>query len=209
MVPLFTRITKRKTDYHHDGYIELETDPLAFRTVASRAFFTFLLVMGLESTVIPFFDVEDFISQANLAEWNLDQFVPLDLHPMIFIVTAAMLLPVAIGIFASVWSLADSGLVHYHLPVGMDEYQEIRPLYRKLSAYLKGYAGISALFYYISAILQMIEFGTEFQTFIWTTFVSGMVFIWALSGIVIHSKLNLDWVRRGRNRLDRVENISV
>ncbi|MHA1638426.1 MAG: hypothetical protein ACTSUB_10480 [Candidatus Thorarchaeota archaeon] len=207
-VPLFSRITKRGSDYHHDGYIELETEQLGFRKVVSRAFFTFLLVMGLESTVIPLFELQYFMSTVNYDEWIATPFVPLHLHPMIFIITAALLLPIAISIFASVWSLEDSGLVQYHLPSEVTEYQEVRPMYRKLSAYLKGYAGISALFYYISSILEMIEFGTEAETFIWVPFISVIVFVWALSGIVIHSRLNLDWVRKGRTKLERVENIS-
>ena len=39
IVPLFTRIAKKKSDYHHEGYIELETNVLTMRTVMSRAFF--------------------------------------------------------------------------------------------------------------------------------------------------------------------------
>lgn len=205
VVPLFT---KTKMSDVREGFIELDSDPLLFRTVVSRAIFTFLLVMGLESTIIPLFELTLFIPAGEYAEWLVAPYVPLHLHPNIFIVTAGMLFPIAISIFACVWTLEDSGLVHYDLPDDISKYQEISPVYSKLSNYLKGFAGFSALIYYISAIIEMIEFGTEQLTFKWVAFVSVIVFVWALVGILIYSKLNRNWVRKGLTKLDRIQNDS-
>jgi len=206
VVPLFTKITKTSISGVHEGFIEYESDPLFSKTVFSRAIFTFLFVMGLESTIIPLFELSLFIPAGEYADWLAAPYIPLHLHPNIFIVTAGMLFPIAISIFAGVWTLEDSGLVHYDLPNDLSKYQEIRPVYSRLSSYLKGFAGFSALIYYISAIIEMIEFGTDQLTFNWVAFVSIIVIVWALIGILIYSRLNRSWVLKGHTKLDRIQN---
>ena len=88
--------------------------PINFKSVLKRAFSVFLLVMGLESVILPMIDITTLYMPTQLLEEGVIEELLL-YNPQAFIVTAALLFPIALMLFALVWTIQDSGLMHYNL----------------------------------------------------------------------------------------------
>jgi len=109
-------------------------------------------------------------------------------------------------IWAIMWTIQDSGLMHYQLPENLTRYQEIEPVYFKISGYIKGFSGITAFFFYLNAIYQIALAGisSEWDNFLWILFISAIVMVWSLPFIIMHTYLKLGWVTKDLKSMERL-----
>ena len=112
--------------------------------------------MGLSATLIStgFIRVKDFLTDEQehywLGEVGIDN--PLYIQD-IFINIAFIVYPIAIGILAIGWAIEDAGLIHHKLPSeNVKTLYKIDPLHLEYKNIISGYAGITAIVYYISFI---------------------------------------------------------
>lgn len=160
-VPLFLFI-KRKVWYkYEDTYIEIPSESdFDIKKFVRRFIYLFLLMMGLSATFlnIGIFSATDFLAEEQRNYW-IDQIgieKPLYVTD-IFNTIASVALPVAVGLWSIGWALEDCGLMHYNLPEKEEKMlYEIEPVYRKYQSIIKGYAGISAILYFVSAIIYYV-----------------------------------------------------
>ena len=74
-------------------------------------------------------------------------------YPEVFVGFASLLLPFVVGLWAVGWTMEDAGLMHFKLPKEDEKMlYEIEPVHLKYNGIIKGYAGISAILYFVSAI---------------------------------------------------------
>ncbi|MFX1475603.1 MAG: hypothetical protein ACFFCO_09060, partial [Promethearchaeota archaeon] len=65
-----------------------------------------------------------------------------------------LIAPICVGLWSVGWAFEDAGLIHYSLPKGgLEEYFEIEPVHYRYNTLLGGYAGLSAFFFYLGALL--------------------------------------------------------
>ena len=136
-------------------------------------FFGFLLVMGLEASLAPFIDPFLFFTvsqELEFAELGLAESPELVRYVMAYFGVLAMLIvPFAVGLWSIGWGLKDSGLVHYKVPKSNEKLQEIEPIHYRWVNWLGGYAGLSAIFFYASALYSYLTFpGYWLEDMIWS-----------------------------------------
>jgi len=204
LVPLILRLKRISNKKYSDCVIQLEHS-FNLKFVLKRAFGVFLLVMGLESAILPMIDITILYRPSQLTEGGIvEELLPY--NPQAFIVTAAILFPLALILWMVVWNIQDSGLMHYHLSTESTKYQEIEPVFFRISGYIRGFSGISAFFFYLNAIYQiaLAEILTEWLNFVWILLVSVIVMVWSLPFIIMHSYLKLGWVTKDLKIMGRL-----
>ena len=140
-----------------NGYIETQKPEFSIKQFAVRALYCFLLSIGffmiLEGSGI--LDLNLFLTEGGKETAEL-QNIPLRYNINIFIVLILDLLPIAAAILSIGWALEDAGLIHYKLPEESNKLFEIEPVNVRYNSYIKGYAGISSILFYVSAIYYLV-----------------------------------------------------
>ncbi len=154
-VPLFLLLKNRVWFKYKNGYIDVPPNYFAPNKFVRRAIYVFLLTMGLSATVIAsgYITALDFLPPGERDYW-VGRGVTNPLYIIeVFREISALTYPFAIGLWAIGWAIEDAGLMHYKLPKGTEKIlYEIEPIHLKYMNIIKGYAGISAIVYYVSFI---------------------------------------------------------
>ncbi len=155
VAPIYMKIKTFRKRYRN-AYLSWEISSLNIQEVLVRGILLLLLTIGLNATLIEagllkpeFFmtwDVLDSIAISGVEtplKYNMDAF-----FGAIF-----LLCPIAVGLWSCAWAFEDASIIHYHFGNNQgDGFFEIEPLHFRFNALLGGYAGLSALFYYLGAI---------------------------------------------------------
>ncbi|MBD3194911.1 MAG: hypothetical protein GF317_07655 [Candidatus Lokiarchaeota archaeon] len=159
-VPLFMLIKNKIWYKYTNTYIEIPVQPINLKRFAKRFIYLFLLTMGLSATLLNtnLISADSFLSPAQANYWITQVGITDPLYITdIFTTIASIMLVFAVGLLAVGWALQDCGLMHYILPKkGEKKLYEIEPIYRKYQNIIKGYAGISAIIYFLTAILYYV-----------------------------------------------------
>ena len=155
-VPLFIKIKNKIWFQYKNSYVDIPSELFNVRKFFKRAIFVFLLTMGLSATLISsgFIRVKDFLTEDQEGYWvgeiGIDN--PLYIQD-IFVNIAFIVYPIAIGILAIGWAIEDAGLIHHKLPSeNVRTLYKIEPLHLEYKNIISGYAGITAIVYYVSFI---------------------------------------------------------
>ncbi len=155
-VPLFIKIKNKIWFQYKNSYIDIPLELFNVKKFFLRAIFVFLLTMGLSATLISsgFIRVENFLTNEQKNYWvgeiGIDN--PLYIQD-IFNNIAFLVYPIAIGILAIGWAIEDAGLIHHKLPSeNVRTLYKIEPLHLEYKNIISGYAGITAIVYYVSFI---------------------------------------------------------
>ena len=155
-VPLFLSVKNKIWYKFENTYVDLSANSFDVKKFGKRLVYLFLLTMGLSAMLLSsgIIRVSDFLTDHQKGYWIEDQGIDNPLYISdIFITIAYTVFPLAVGLWAIGWALEDCGLMHYDLPKqGEKRLYEIEPIFRKYQSVIKGYAGISAIVYFISAI---------------------------------------------------------
>lgn len=156
-MPLFLFIKNKIWFQYENTYIELPREnELDVKKLVKRFIYLFLLVMGMSAMFLNMglFGPADFLTDQQRKYWIQQQGIDNSLYiGDIFATITSLALPIAVGLWSIGWALEDCGLMHYKLPETEEKMLfEIEPVYRKYQSIVKGYAGISAILYFVSAV---------------------------------------------------------
>ncbi len=203
--PIFLKIKKIIwKDYEH-AYIDIQIEPLTYRKFLERSLFVFLLAMGLASTIISILGIEWLLTPGEIADYNAKG-IPIIYSMDILGGLNTLFFPIYVGIWAVSWALEDSGLIHFSIPGTKDQYYEIEPLFYKFTAYLSGFAGLTAIFYYLGAVIFYLTVVQHLGQILisWLMFVS--LVISTAPAYVLYSRKNLNYLRKSLKRAKIINN---
>lgn len=139
LAPFFMFLKKILNRGYHDGYVDVEMDPLRGKKLGPRLVYVYLLIVSLSVIFGSIFDPLQFIpisSSGTDPQYNLA-----------FIwCMVGIAAPLAASLWTVGWVMEDASLIHYKIPSReKGELFEIEPVYKTYSSYLKGFASISTV----------------------------------------------------------------
>ncbi|MHA1149100.1 MAG: hypothetical protein ACTSR8_12750 [Promethearchaeota archaeon] len=155
--PLFLKIKGKIYSRYANAYIKKESIALTARKYLIRSIYVVLLILGFLAFIIPLvgqYTIDLWMTEdtANALE---NEGVILIYSMDILISHVALLLPIVVGIWSIGWAMEDAGLMHYKFDERKGrELYEIEPVHVKYNSYVKGYAGISALLFFIKVLMS-------------------------------------------------------
>ncbi len=153
--PLYLRLKSIGGKKYKNAYIGRKINIMTPTRWIGRGIMVFLLSMGISSTLmeIGILNPWAFIEPGRWAE-NAARYGVFIVYQMdVFFGAFCLVSFIVVGLWAIGWSFEDAGLIHYHLPENpMDEFFEVEPVHFRYKTWLTGYAGLSALFFYLGAV---------------------------------------------------------
>lgn len=184
-------LIKSKFLYRYkNAYIESKADAFQKRKVIMRSIYLFLLMLGLLSFILPW--MEDY---AGVFMESPEYYEGIGV-PVIYVLSLLMpmvffLLPIVVGLWSISWAMEDAGLMHYKFDErpGRELY-EIEPIHIKYTSFLKGYAGISSIFFLINATVAWSSVTSESRTtdIVMTILIPAVTILLALPAYIIYAK---------------------
>jgi len=147
--PLFLKIKGVINKNYKNGYIETDLTLTMKKKFISRSINCMLLTMGFMVLILEFLDPAQWIAGGQSSVDYYSTFgIPI-IYVMPMIITALFLIfPVAVGLWSVSWQFEDAGLMHYFISEKSDNpLFEIEPIHVNFSSYLKGFGGISSIFF--------------------------------------------------------------
>lgn len=154
---IFLKIKPIYLRNYNNGYIDNYTNQdIPYKTLISRAFYTFLLSIGLFSALNQLGIISLLFSFGPYT--GFDEFE-------IVAIFFPIIIPFSIGIWSVGWSFEDAGLMHFKFSKKrINPLYEIEPIHYRYNSIIKGYAGISTIIYIID--LSINSFGGLGSSFI-------------------------------------------
>ena len=192
-------------------YIDLGKVRFDGKKFIRRFIYVFLLVLGICATLLSyrFFDplllVPGEMYTEHPAQSQTENFL---YYPEVFMGFSSLILPLVVGLWSVGWTMEDAGLMHFKLPKEEKKVlYEIEPVHLKYNGLIKGYAGITAILYLVSAInfyatydliplMNQVIFGVVISTFL---FVPGYVIYLKLAG-TLYTKM----FRKGKKQAQQM-----
>jgi len=162
--PLFLKIKGIINKNYKNGYIETDLALTMKKKFISRSINCMLLTMGFMVLILEFLDPTQWLPGG---QRGIDYYSPFGIpitYVMPMIITALCLIfPVAVGLWSISWQFEDAGLMHYNISEKpQTPLFEIEPIHVNFSSYLKGFGGISSIFFILKvAIAWATVPGTE------------------------------------------------
>ncbi|TFG28687.1 hypothetical protein EU527_16905 [Candidatus Thorarchaeota archaeon] len=143
--------------------------------------------------IIESFDPALFMTQDNIT--NLGEMA--QYSPPITVALASFILPLALGLWATSWSLEDTGLIHYKVPrEGESGFYEVEPIHSRLNGYLKGFAGISSVLFLVNIFLQISSLVDEWENALFTLLVPFFTIIQMIPAYLVYLRLDKSYLRK-------------
>ncbi|MFW9997461.1 MAG: hypothetical protein ACFFD4_35785 [Candidatus Odinarchaeota archaeon] len=155
---LYFKYKSIKDSGYKNAHLFIKRHQLTLVTVIKRSIMVFLLSTGLVATLVEanILIPAHFILPSSLLEFQANGVV-LKYVFGVFYGMFMFILPLVVGLCSISWSMEDAGLMHYNLNAQEEEYFEIEPVFYGYHAIITGFAGISALFYYVGAVLYTFQ----------------------------------------------------
>lgn len=162
-VPIFLFVKRKLLKKYKDGYLDIDETKFDSKKFLKRLIYLLLLTLGVNAAILglELFNPEVLLPGEIYADTpaKIEAFLAQPLFYVdVFVGFASLIFPLIVGLWSIGWALEDTGLMHFKLPKKGDKaLYEIEPIYLKYNAVIKGYAGISAILYLISAIIFYIS----------------------------------------------------
>ena len=193
LTPLFVKVKQPMAGQFNNAYVESGEDSTSLKLWLKRAIYTALLCLGLISSIIGSFDPAIFMTQDNLT--NLGDLALYS--PPVTVALASLILPIALGLWATSWSLEDAGLMHYKVPPeGESGFYEVEPIHSRFNGYLKGFAGISSVLFLVTIFLQISNLGDEWENALFTLLVPFFTIIQMIPAYFVYLRINKSYLRK-------------
>lgn len=204
LTPLFMVVKKILRRGYRDGYVQIESSGLRSTTLLMRMIYTYLLIIGLFTTLMTILDPQAFLPTdiySNTIVLGLDPHY----HISYIFCLAGIAAPIAVALWSVGWALEDAALLHFRLPSkDANELYEIEPVYRSYSSYLKGFAGFST-------ILSLLIIFNSFMNIGWT-FDAISVFLVPLHSMIVtvpayylFTLIGSKWLRKNKRVIKQME----
>lgn len=206
--PIFLKIKNLIWRKYSDVYIELENQAFSLKLLMKRGIFVFLFILGLSATLL-FFNLIDpylFISK-ELANDVEKQGIHIYYSVDVYFGIMLFLFPFCIGIWSIGWALEDAGLIHYNLPKKESKkIFDIEPIHLRFTNIIKGYAGFSAILYYISAITYyLLNHPERIEVIIILSIIGLIIIIWMIPAYLVYWNLNKQFLTKKLKKIKRIE----
>ncbi|TXT57900.1 MAG: membrane protein of unknown function [Candidatus Thorarchaeota archaeon] len=196
ITPLFLRLVGLKMRKYKTAYLPVHHDRLGIRRWFGRAVLTALLILGLMAAVINIIDPQILMTPTNyadlLAETGLPQYTP-----PVTISIAGFLSPLAFGLWAVSWALEDAGILQYYLPEKDGVLYDIEPIHHQYSGYLKGYAGLSSVIFFVSIFLLFAGQEGLVEVAVFTLLIPLFLILQTIPGYIVYTRMSNDYLRKG------------
>lgn len=152
--PVFLKIKNKVRWRYDDAYINIKPRPFLKIKLLKRAIYLFLLALGLLAFILPMIDPNQWLP-ANYGVSYYEGELGIPARYVLTLLGSIVLLitPFVVGLWSVAWVMEDAGLMHYKFDERKGrELYEIEPIHINYSSYLKGYAGISSIFFLIQVI---------------------------------------------------------
>jgi hypothetical protein len=146
--PLFLNIKRMTLKRYKDAYIENSVKVISLKKYLKRVFYCILTTLGFLSFVIPRIDLRLILDSAYLQRFE-DYGISPGYSNAVQITLISIFMVISVGIWSIGWAIEDAGLMHFSLQTNRKgkEFYEIEPIHLKFFSYLKGFAGITSIFY--------------------------------------------------------------
>ena len=190
---LFLKIKAILKPRYRNTFIENSPKIHSKRKFIIRTLYNFLLELGLMAFIIPILDPDIFLTEEyNSAYYESVGIVP-EYTMNVLYMSAGLLLPLIMGLWSVGWILEDSGLMHYKLDrrPGKELY-EIEPVHIYVNNFIKGYAGISSIFFLTRVAVANADVAVPVNEIITNVFFTLLIAIvpllFSIPAYVIYSK---------------------
>ncbi len=158
-VPVIMKLKNKAWRKYENGFLDLGKLTFDPRKFLKRAIYLILLTMGVNAVILSLglFDPSVLLPGEIYADTDVKirayREYPL-YYQDVFVGFASLIFPFMVGIWSIGWALEDAGLMHYKLPSEGEKFlYEIEPVHLKYNSLVKGYGGISAILYLITALI--------------------------------------------------------
>lgn len=195
---------------YEDGYIKTEKTEFSFKKFASRGVFCFLFTLGILIVLLDGFNIKPSLYVTEFTYKRAERTgVPLEYEINFMMSFLFLILPISVGIFSIGWAIEDAGLIHYYLPnEETNELFEIEPIFVRYNSYIKGYAGLTSIFFYVSLIYFFATRDLAMENILASLilFMVMIVFIWSLMfpAYMIYLKRSKDYMRKNLQEHPRI-----
>ena len=211
--PLFLKAKRKIYFRYEDCYIDNKSAALTKRMFIIRMIYTLFLTLGLMAFILPMIDVSQIIAVRDMEGYTSDGIIPRYSLPSLMGVIG-FILPIVVGLWSIGWAMEDAGLMHYRLDdTRPGKLFEIEPIHIKYNSYLKGYAGITAIFFIVGVSLYFAGIGgTRMEDAIMAFIVPLTSIGFSIPAYIIYAKVmgNNTYLRKGLKEIRKptVEDIS-
>lgn len=196
LVPLFLKIKGKIYHRYENAYIPKGSTAFSPTKLLIRGIYSVLLMLGFLSIILPLvsqYTINLWLSEATINALNSEGVI-LYYSMDVLIPHICILVPFITGIWSVEWAMDEAGLMHFKFDAREDrELYEIEPIYRKYSSYIKGYAGISSIIFFLNLIISYAELLPEYPfrliDMIVVLFVPFLTILIILPGYVLYFKL--------------------
>ncbi len=146
--PLFLNLKRLILKRYKDAYIENTVKVISPRKYLKRIFYCILSTLGFMSFFIPRIDLRLFLDNLYFERFENYGISP-GYSNAVQITLFSIFIAISVAIWSIGWAIEDAGLMHFSLQTNRKgkEFYEIEPIHLKFFSYLKGFAGITSIFY--------------------------------------------------------------
>ncbi len=198
-IPAIMFLKNKVWSKYKNGYVDtgsLELDPNLF---FKRAIFLFLLIMGLNAALVSMGIIDPALLTSDaLVEQSYigrpESIAAYKENPLYYSRTfgglSLLILPFAVGLLSISWTMKDIGLMHYKIPNNKkDKLFEIEPTYIKFNSMIKGYAGISSIIFFVTALSFYVSIN-DTERIIFVLLETFIMMFFMVPAYLIYIKLN-------------------
>ncbi len=159
--PIYMKSKKLMLPKYENGYIETKKVDFNLKKFFWRGLYCYLLSLGLMIALKEFLNLDLFASE-NQKITNESLNLPIEYTYNGYFQIIFLFFPIAAGLLSIGWAIEDAGVIHYNLPdTNTDELFEIEPVHLRYNSIIKGYAGLSSIFYFTSVIWYIFVIRTD------------------------------------------------
>jgi len=193
--PLFLKIKAKLKPSYKNAFIDKTPKTRSKRKFIIRLIYIFLLELGLLSFILLIIDPDLFLTEDYNSAFYEGLGVPPEYTLNVVFLCSALILPLINGLWSVGWILEDSGLMHYKFKKRPgNELYEIEPVHTYYNGFLKGYAGISSIFFLISIVVAWMKVSEEFRIadIIWTLTIPAFGIFISIPAYILYTKYILN-----------------
>ena len=176
-----------------------------------RAIYLFLLALGILAFILPLINPALFIPDGEEGLRFYEEVIHVPGRYTLPVIFSVLLLitPVIVGLWSLSWAMQDAGLMHYKFYEEDNRLYEIEPIHIHYQSFLKGYAGISSIFFLVQLIITWASVTEEVRTsdVLMSIFLPLFIIVLALPAYIVYAKFS--HVRKHlREDLGELKNLS-
>ncbi len=205
IVPLFLGLKRVALRQHENAYVAIEQNRLSLRSWLGRSVLTALLILGFIAVVVQVVNPILLMSNGEYNAFLLETGFP-QYAPPVMISLAGLIAPLAFGIWTASWAMEDAGLLHYYIPKGEEpQLYAVEPVHLRYKDFLRGYSGLSSLFFIASIFILFATTGGNIESAIFILLIPLFSILSTIPGYLLYSRLSKNFIRSGLPKAGRLD----